>query len=845
MGIRLVGDPLGSRPVGLRLDFAELGTDTTLLDLRAAVGGRRFERIVLDRSVTELPDPARMLVAMVESLEPAGRISLRADGPVALPLVRRLLDGGGHSAHVEDGEVVVRPFWSAELLARSRNLLESSRGRDPDVVFAVLGDPGVDLAGRIRASVESRLEVAIWGQADLGRFADLDPTVPVVLIEPTTLVEPRWVSELLRNLRRTGKPCGLRVVGADGRIVHAGGDGSGRAFAAGAAESERLTWVAGQRELLPPLAGSASMVATVLAGEAAGMLGTYLAAVPARDSDAVCQPGSHAAAREVLGPVAVVLTERVDRRLVVGELDLARPGPMLEQIVQRGFTPLLATDLPRAAAVSLGAHGVLVPDLSSSRLDQLVRELDVRAVLVRDESSLGLPVQAVSISHPDVAITWIGRTRPPRELRERLDLLDPRPTDGLPAEAFEVLTPPATPSRVPSFSGRGRPGLVSVVIPVHGRWDLTDRCLASLRARTPTPIEIVVVDNASPDDTARGLAARNDVVVVSNDSNRGFPEAVNQGIDVSSGELVCVLNNDTVVTEGWLEEMVGVLDRPGTAMVGPRSNSIAGRQVVAGAPSLVDETAAVAWAENWSAQRRATSWPTGTLIGFCLLARRSTLVELGGFDEAFGTGNFEDIELCDRIRDSGGELRVADGAVVLHHGSATFDVLGTDYHNLIRGAHRRYGAARSSGCGLVTAVVLGSGDPGECAATVGPLTAIADSVLVLEPLAAVTTAVSCSHPADLAVTTVAADWRDEGQVAPLLDGIGSELVLVVAAGETVRFDDWGAVRAELDAFDGTSLGVRTPIGVEVRVHRGVAGVMEVIGEPGVSAMTSLEIGAGR
>ena len=67
--------------------------------------------------------------------------------------------------------------------------------------------------------------------------------------------------------------------------------------------------------------------------------------------------------------------------------------------------------------------------------------------------------------------------------------------------------------------------------------------------------------------------------MIRNDANRGFPAAVNQGIAMATGDQVLLLNNDTIVTTGWLGHMVAALERdPKIGLVGPCSNSVGGKQ---------------------------------------------------------------------------------------------------------------------------------------------------------------------------------------------------------------------------------------------------------------------------
>ena len=107
----------------------------------------------------------------------------------------------------------------------------------------------------------------------------------------------------------------------------------------------------------------------------------------------------------------------------------------------------------------------------------------------------------------------------------------------------------------------GRPGLVSVVVPVWNQLEHTRACLASLRRTTRAPYEVVVVDNGSTDGTRAWLAAQRDVVVVTNAENRGFAAACNQGVAASRGEVVVLLNNDTQVARGWVEGLLDALRR--------------------------------------------------------------------------------------------------------------------------------------------------------------------------------------------------------------------------------------------------------------------------------------------
>ncbi len=135
----------------------------------------------------------------------------------------------------------------------------------------------------------------------------------------------------------------------------------------------------------------------------------------------------------------------------------------------------------------------------------------------------------------------------------------------------------ARPAARPDF------GLTSIVIVTHNQLEYTRQCLDSIRQLTDEPYELIVVDNGSTDGTVEYLRALPDVRVIANRRRTaGFPAAVNQGIAVAAGRQVLLLNNDVVVTTGWLGRMLRALHSdPKIGLVGPRSNlrerSAAGR----------------------------------------------------------------------------------------------------------------------------------------------------------------------------------------------------------------------------------------------------------------------------
>jgi len=226
--------------------------------------------------------------------------------------------------------------------------------------------------------------------------------------------------------------------------------------------------------------------------------------------------------------------------------------------------------------------------------------------------------------------------------------------------------------------------ITSIIIPVHGQPGYTERCLSSVKRHTKD-YEVILVDNGS-DAQTRQVLRKSGYRIIRNSINRGFPAAVNQGILASRGKRICLLNNDTVVTPGWLEEMVGFL-RDGVGFVGPTTNyslgiqcdrSILKRDGFASsqrglAPDYTDEE--ILSIGKRHKIRRGQKRYTNALSGFCLLIDRRVISEIGAFDERFGLGGSEEIDFEERAN---WRMVWACGAYVHHFGHQTLRYLARE-----------------------------------------------------------------------------------------------------------------------------------------------------------------------
>jgi len=220
--------------------------------------------------------------------------------------------------------------------------------------------------------------------------------------------------------------------------------------------------------------------------------------------------------------------------------------------------------------------------------------------------------------------------------------------------------------------------LVSIVMPVYGKWMYTLACLRSIAAHAgPLPFEVIVVDDASPDETAERLAAVDGIRVLRNDTNLGFIGSCNAGATAACGEFVLFLNNDTLVTPGWLETLHRCLvEAPDAGLVGARLVYPDGRLQEAGGIVFDD-------ASGWNYGRfEATDDPrflfrrqADYCSGAAILLRKALFERLGGFDTRYAPAYYEDTDLAFAVRAAGLRVYVEPAATVVHFEGITS---GTD-----------------------------------------------------------------------------------------------------------------------------------------------------------------------
>ena len=225
---------------------------------------------------------------------------------------------------------------------------------------------------------------------------------------------------------------------------------------------------------------------------------------------------------------------------------------------------------------------------------------------------------------------------------------------------------------------------VSIVIPVYNQSRHTFRCLQSLLEHTEIPYEVIVVDNASRDDTSRMLAAMEGIQVIRNQDNKGFVAACNQGAEAGKGNYYLFLNNDTEVTRGWLEAMLKPFEDEKVGIVGAKLVYPDGRLQEAGNIIWEDGTG---WNYGRGDDPDLPQYSYMKEVDYCsaacLLIHKNLWLELGGFDQKYAPAYYEDTDLCFAARQQGYKVIYQPEARVVHHEGVS---AGTD----INSGYKRY-----------------------------------------------------------------------------------------------------------------------------------------------------------
>ncbi len=250
---------------------------------------------------------------------------------------------------------------------------------------------------------------------------------------------------------------------------------------------------------------------------------------------------------------------------------------------------------------------------------------------------------------------------------------------------------------------------ISIILVSWNVRDLLIRCLASIDRYVRQPHEVIVVDNASADDTVATAGRRfPQVTWIENQENIGFARANNQGYQRARGQWLAFLNPDTELVDNPFPELIGYLRiHPKTACVGPElwNPDHSHQQSVRRFPTLVDQVMVLLKLRHLLRRSRAMQrhladpgrdrrqpLAVDQVMGAAMVMPRWAMVEVGPFDEGYPNW-FEEVDWCQRARRAGLEVIYHPGSHLIHHGGRSFDqLLGVRKHRWFLAGMNRYAA---------------------------------------------------------------------------------------------------------------------------------------------------------
>jgi len=212
---------------------------------------------------------------------------------------------------------------------------------------------------------------------------------------------------------------------------------------------------------------------------------------------------------------------------------------------------------------------------------------------------------------------------------------------------------------------------LSIVIPSRTQAGLLADCLDSVRRHAPAGAEVLVVDDGSRDNLVSQVAQDHGVRVIRLERSQGFCAAANTGLRAAGGDIVEMLNDDTVVESGWADAALACFADERVAAVSPLVLDGSGQRI---------DSAGQCYYLGGVARKRGhgqifapARWQPCRVFGACACSafyRRAAVLAVGGFPESF-VAYFDDVDLAFRLNRAGHHIRFEPGSRVRHRGGAS------------------------------------------------------------------------------------------------------------------------------------------------------------------------------
>lgn len=232
---------------------------------------------------------------------------------------------------------------------------------------------------------------------------------------------------------------------------------------------------------------------------------------------------------------------------------------------------------------------------------------------------------------------------------------------------------------------------MSFVILTYNQLEYTKVCIESIRNYcNKNTYEIIVVDNHSTDGTVEWLRVQEDIKVIYNDDNKGFPKGCNQGIEIANKDNdIMLLNNDTVLMVNSIFNLrMALYSEENVGATGAVSNSVSNCQMISEKFDNFDEYIKFATKNNIT--NESSYEERVKLVGFAMLIKRNVLEKIGYLDERFTPGNFEDDDISLRIIMSGYKILLSKDSYIHHFGSVSFKNVKGGYNELLEKNNKKF-----------------------------------------------------------------------------------------------------------------------------------------------------------